>query len=1476
MLDKSWVHLCRADPGYERGARKFVRDVAAALGDSDMIICPCKDCRNVERQSGSDVVVHLVTKGMDEAYKMQGDWYHHGDVNSVAEGDSSNVNDWNEEILELYKAAEFFDEELASKARLGDIPEAELAEIAEDLVEFAEISGKTVNNDSDFPAYGNLAGCKVKGKMGCPTCGKNTDSMWLKYSRKHVFMCHRKGLAPSHSESEEDEEIEVDEEELSRWKKRSILFKLPYWEDLPVRHNLDVMHVESNVAKSIVSTLLHCGKSKDGLNARRDLQHLGIRKDLHPNTQGKRTYLPAAPWSLSKAEKKIFCKRLFDFKGPDGYCSNISRGVSLEEFKVTGLKSHDYHVLMQQLLPVALRGLLPKGPRTAILRLCAFYNHLCQRVIDREVISVMEAEIVETLCMFERYMKVMKDFVRNPARPEGCIAESYLAEECMQFCSEFLKKTTSVEEKPERNLEYVNNSILEGRPISAGSSFTFTEMEKNIAHLAVIQNTAALDPYVDLHLQYLQKSNPRCTRDAGFLWNMHAKNFASWLKKEASHFPETEHEETIKWLAYGPRCSARSYTGYIVNGQRFHTSSVQKQSQNSGVYYEATAMCRSSAKDTSQVVDLVSYYGRVTDIILLDYNVFYVPIFRCHWTVKGNGVKVEDGFTLVNLNQSQVSFLKDPYILASQANQVFYSREDDSSSWYVVMRGSSRRYSKEDIREGNAEMGPLPADVNMDDEMDESENARTDFACANSFSFLSSVEPQTIAAEQSLLEEHHVTDQETIRQEEEPEGDAEGTMPAEETNPDAATDQAGVNEEEPEGEVQLDDATERPAKRKRHRGPTKMKNIAKDPTVRERVDYTLMGDPIGSGSVKLSSYVGTLVREHVPINIDNWKSVGQDIKTVLWRSVQARFELDEEFQRIAVLKQMGGLWRSYKSRIVKDINLAPNNQQRMNLRPMNINPAEWRKFVKLKTSPGFKVLSDKYKERRKKQIPHTTSRKGMVRLAEDMKIESGDPSEVTRLKVWVKSRTKKDGTPVNTNAADKIRKAAELVGSDAPTTTTNPEEDHLSQLLGPDNPGRLRAMGRGMSKTKLACFQVKTKCMIDMQEKQVQLVKKVNELEDEISRMKNQRHEAEIGENSAARSVNKRSHPKCVLVDWSGSDENIGEGRILSSDPDDIVNDCRLGPTDLKVLVETATKPDAFLWRPATRMFTIEEAVGQMIAWPASKCVLVDKELNIEDIAPTGLRANSQNKCKLLDLSTDEVIVAEGRWQTQEPSALVNGLPLGPKAVKVFVDSVHQPDTFIWRPTMEVTYLEDCLMAFVSWPVNKVVFENPTTTTGQKSPLQKSASTDRPSSSKSSAETKSAATEGKAASTVSKSPATGSDSPIEDAGVQSSPIKKSLPNPQSPLRKSQRINQLVSKENKKCKLMDITGKKRVVAEGRWATNDPAQKVHFVPLGPDGVKVWVDIVKVSDASVWRPNEEIAIMEDALGTVIAWPEDKVIMS
>lgn len=38
----------------------------------------------------------------------------------------------------------------------------------------------------------------------------------------------------------------------------------------------------------------------------------------------------------------------------------------------------------------------------------------------------------------ERYLCKLKNYVRNRSKPEGSIAEGYLAEECLTFCSRFL------------------------------------------------------------------------------------------------------------------------------------------------------------------------------------------------------------------------------------------------------------------------------------------------------------------------------------------------------------------------------------------------------------------------------------------------------------------------------------------------------------------------------------------------------------------------------------------------------------------------------------------------------------------------------------------------------------------------------------------------------------------------------------------------------------------------------------------------------------------------------------------------------------------------------------------------------------------------------------------------------------------------------------------------------------------------------
>jgi hypothetical protein len=40
------------------------------------------------------------------------------------------------------------------------------------------------------------------------------------------------------------------------WKKKSVFFRLPYWKDNLLWHNLDVVHIEKNMMEYILGTIL--------------------------------------------------------------------------------------------------------------------------------------------------------------------------------------------------------------------------------------------------------------------------------------------------------------------------------------------------------------------------------------------------------------------------------------------------------------------------------------------------------------------------------------------------------------------------------------------------------------------------------------------------------------------------------------------------------------------------------------------------------------------------------------------------------------------------------------------------------------------------------------------------------------------------------------------------------------------------------------------------------------------------------------------------------------------------------------------------------------------------------------------------------------------------------------------------------------------------------------------------------------------
>ncbi|KAK5774933.1 hypothetical protein PVK06_042795 [Gossypium arboreum] len=169
---------------------------------------------------------------------------------------------------------------------------------------------------------------------------------------------------------------------------------------------------------------------------------------------------------MSKKEKEVFYTMLKDIKVFDAYASNTSRCVSLKDRRLYSLKSHDYHILMQDLLPVALRCCMSKKVTSCIIELSNIMKAICGKVLIVEELDKVQDRVTLTLCNLEkifppsfftitvhllihlpheakfgwpvfyrwmypieRFLCKFKSYYRNKRYPKGSIAEGYLVEE---------------------------------------------------------------------------------------------------------------------------------------------------------------------------------------------------------------------------------------------------------------------------------------------------------------------------------------------------------------------------------------------------------------------------------------------------------------------------------------------------------------------------------------------------------------------------------------------------------------------------------------------------------------------------------------------------------------------------------------------------------------------------------------------------------------------------------------------------------------------------------------------------------------------------------------------------------------------------------------------------------------------------------------------------------------------------------------
>ncbi|GKD92523.1 uncharacterized protein Tco_1372360, partial [Tanacetum coccineum] len=184
--------------------------------------------------------------------------------------------------------------------------------------------------------------------------------------------------------------------------------------------------------------------------------------------------------------------------------------------------------------------------------------------------------------------------------------------------------------------------------------------------------------------------------------------------------------EELRALASGPAEVVKNYKGFIINGFIFQIKELgsKRKTQNSRVMLEAMTNSFSSSRDNNLIVGDVTYYGVINDIIELEYSADKkVVLFDCDWISNGRRKKEEDenGFTLLNFKGLKSH--NEPFILASQAQQVFYVPDPLDKGWKVVIKTTARdsfdmteQTCDDDVEtylQSNTSSGP-PHDESMD------------------------------------------------------------------------------------------------------------------------------------------------------------------------------------------------------------------------------------------------------------------------------------------------------------------------------------------------------------------------------------------------------------------------------------------------------------------------------------------------------------------------------------------------------------------------------------------------------------------------------------------------------------------------------------------------------------------------------------------------------------------------------------------
>nr|GEW10909.1 hypothetical protein [Tanacetum cinerariifolium] len=336
---------------------------------------------------------------------------------------------------------------------------------------------------TDFPSRSSLFRCSGQVYKACPTCNEDT--------------LYRRSLEFNGEKEDRDPPREFGLDNI-----QAQLVRLPTHVKGKHPKFKVVMHIEKNVLESILNTLLMNDKSKDTAKARQDLKRLGIQSGLWlgQNKNGKCSK-PQAVYSFTPEDRKSF---------------------------VSSSKELNYQM-----------GILSPDIAKPLIELCLFFKQICSQTLMVDDMLKAQSKVIDILCnleliyppsffdimihlvihlpleaidggpirpqwmyLFERFMKRLKNYVRNKAKPEGLIAKGYVAEEALTFSSHYFWDVTKKFNRLDRNVDFprlmchfqVFKSLCKSISLRLVIHIDHQELKKVIWY--VLHNSPEIDTYL--------------------------------------------------------------------------------------------------------------------------------------------------------------------------------------------------------------------------------------------------------------------------------------------------------------------------------------------------------------------------------------------------------------------------------------------------------------------------------------------------------------------------------------------------------------------------------------------------------------------------------------------------------------------------------------------------------------------------------------------------------------------------------------------------------------------------------------------------------------------------------------------------------------------------------------------------------------------------------------------------------------------